>query len=170
MRKKQNYCTVSYRANYKQDEDGYKLPVIKKVKVRKDGITRYCNCLHLLSKISARERLMLDYLSEHMDSSNAVYITSGFKYKMNKFFKKNCDFSMADQTIRTGLSKLKKLGLLLSFHGRGTYLINPKYLFNGMEANRKILISSILNDMCFYPELYSEKTKEILSRSDQGMF
>ena len=170
MRKKQNYCTVTYVAEYREDEDGYKLPIKNRVKVRKDGITRYCNCLHLLSKISARERMVLDYLCEQMESDNAIYITPAFKCKMIHFFVKNCGFTMKDQTIRTYLLKLSNLGFLLTFQGKGTYVVNPKYYFKGTSQERSTLISSILTGLNLNPGSFGGKSIKMMLNSDEGMF
>lgn len=170
MRKKQNYCTVTYVAEYREDEDGYKLPIKNRVKVRKDGITRYCNCLHLLSKISARERMVLDYLCEQMECDNAIYITPAFKLKMIMFFMKNCGFTMKDQAVRSYLFKLSNLGLLINFQGKGTYVVNPKYYFKGTLQERNTLISSILNSLNIHPSKFSKKALRILLASDEGMF
>ena len=114
------------------------------------GFTNYCvklffNAQHLMLQLQPYERCFFDYLCEQMGpKDNLIFIGKPLKEDFVDFIKRiNGDRSKATNTAGT-VTKLNKLGLLLPTSKTGVYIVNPKYVYKGVEKARSAYLQQLI--------------------------
>lgn len=133
---------IEYLSGWSWDEEGDGEP-IKEPRSHKETVVmsstkRYHNCLYLLAGISKCAKVLMDYLAEEMNESNIVYHTEGARASFISFVKDitSGEVVYADQSVKQAWMELAKSGLIIKKEGRGTFMVHPKFFFNGSEKDR----------------------------------
>ena len=104
---------------------------------------------HLFISMSNKERSFFDYLCEQMDDDNAILVNKDLKEAYISFITKICKEELRITTgiIDKALAKFKDKKMLLSLGGgAGYYLVNPRYVYRGKEADRMRLIKKVIQN------------------------
>jgi hypothetical protein len=104
---------------------------------------------HLFISLSNKERSFFDFLCEHMDPDNAILINRDLKEDYMAFMTKICkeNINITTGILDKALAKLKDKKMLLNLGGgAGYYLVNPRYVYRGTEADRMRLIKKVIQN------------------------
>lgn len=97
----------------------------------------------LYEKLSPMARVVLDHICAIMDEENIIKNNRRFKASFRrKWSKKN----YADNSINRAFRELYDSALLDDTGTRGTYRVNPLFLWNGSEKKRMKLLREILEE------------------------
>lgn len=121
--------------------------VIQRLGLKKDGFRTYFNAQHLLIKLNPHDRTFLDYLIEHSDMENKVYVDVDFKVNYCKFLKDKLHLKAVPNVNKLGkaLEKFVDLGLIMREQGKNAfYRISPKYFWKGSEASRVLIMRELI--------------------------
>jgi hypothetical protein len=121
-------------------EQNVELLKFSSVKVDIEFVKRYCNSMLLIMKLTRGERILLDFISEQMDSKNFVCNTESLRVRLNKMLVAASQDTYADSTINHSFSKLVSRELLYKVKGKGLYQVNPLFYFKGSEDDRQKVI------------------------------
>jgi len=105
----------------------------------------FFNAQHLMLQLQPYERCFFDFLCERMGpKDNNIFIGRPLKDSFLDFVKViGGDSTKATNTGST-VTKLSKLGLLLSTNQTGVYIINPKYVYKGGEKARSAYLQQLI--------------------------
>jgi hypothetical protein len=130
-----NKMEVNFTADYIVD-GGVKLPQIETAVLSTSGVKRYPNTAFKYINLTTTEIILLEYLSEVMDSNNMVTNNHQKRLEFLEYMKKNCGVDYSDGVVVAGFKKLKKHGFLISLEYRGYYRVNPRHFYKGLEKDR----------------------------------
>lgn len=139
---KKNIGIIDYISGWEFQEDGSLKPVKVGTEHQEilvlDHTKRFHNCLYLLAGLNPCARNLMDWLAEEMNENNIVYHTADSRKSFNVFLGKitNGKVSYADQTIKQAWSSLNQAGLIIAKSTKATFIVNPKYFWNGKEDER----------------------------------
>jgi hypothetical protein len=140
---KKDYSVASY-VNIKRLSGGDSIKIPKSKRYTKLKTSRYHNCQHKLAPLTKCAEMLLRFITEEMDNTNGVTHTLmlriRFRYQMNK----NCGLKYKDDTVKKAFYELVTQDLVIKYVGKGDYLVNPKYHFNGSETDRIALIQQLI--------------------------
>lgn len=131
------------------------------VYVVSSSVKRYENNLFLLAKLSKGDRLLLDFLTECMNTDNIVENKPDIRKDFNDILKKIGVKEYSDSTIHKSFSRLCELELIIKLENRGYYQINPLFFFKGTDEQREKAIRKNLEKINAQPIL--KYRKELLS-------
>lgn len=130
-----NKMEVNYIVGYTV-EQGIKLPEIETAVVSTLGVKRYPNTAFKYVNLTTTEIILLEYLTEIMDSNNIVTNNHQKRLEFLEYIKNNCGVDYSDGVVVAGFKKLKKHGFLISLEHRGYYRVNPRHFYKGLEKDR----------------------------------
>jgi len=120
-------------------EEGVLKPTIKDVEIMMTGTKRFHNCLYLILGLSKLQRILMDWISEEMDSRNMIrneaynrklfidFVSSLVIDGENRVYK--------DSSVNTAFHDLKVSGLLIPV-SKSVYQVNPNYYWGGTDKDR----------------------------------
>jgi hypothetical protein len=121
--------------------------IFQLVRVKKDCFKTYFNAQHVLIKLTGVERCFLEYLIEHADMQNLVYVDVYFKENYLRFLKDKLHLKTvpAQNKLNKILRKLLDMGLLMKEDNKQAfYRVNPKYFWKGSESSRLETIRGLI--------------------------
>lgn len=121
--------------------------IFQLVRVKKDCFKSYFNAQHVLIKLTGVERCFLEYLIEHADMQNLVYVDVYFKENYLRFLKVKLHLKTvpAQNKLNKILRKLLDMGLLMKEDNKQAfYRVNPKYFWKGSESSRVETIRGLI--------------------------
>jgi hypothetical protein len=110
-------------------------------KSREEFIQLYVSIESKLSGLAFAQERLFTYCVLHCDRENIIRISS---YDKKVIFEQ---WGLAASTIANSLQALIQAKLLIRI-GRGTYRINPKYVWKGTTDKRKEMLTHVLTIEC----------------------
>lgn len=110
-------------------------------KSREEFIQLYVSVESKLSGLALAQERLFTYCILHCDRENIIRISS---YDKKVILEK---WDLAPSTIANSLLSLIQAKLLIRI-GRGTYRVNPKYVWKGDSNSRKTMLTHVLTIEC----------------------
>jgi hypothetical protein len=141
---KPGYSNISVEIYH---QSGYKIN--QPLYYKSTGCKYFFCAQHLFISMSNKERSFFDYLCEKMDDDNKILINRDLKEAYIAFITKICkeELKITTGILDKALAKFKDKKMLLNLGGgAGYYLVNPRYVFRGKEADRMRLIKNLIQN------------------------
>lgn len=132
------YNSSIKKVTNKKGEDLY-IPATDYITVTRSHTKRYRNCLYLLMGIDGCPRKLIDYLVDNMSDNNTVGNNSMTRMGFINACKKSGIEPYSQSTVKEAFGVLTDVEFLLP-RQRGFYTVNPKFFFDGDEAERVKMI------------------------------
>jgi len=114
-------------------------PMMKKEEIMMTGTKRFHNCLYLILGLSKLQRVLMDWISEEMDSRNMIrnekYTREQFINFISTLLIEGENKVYKDTSVNTAFHDLKTVGLLIPV-SKSVYQVNPKYYWSGTDKDR----------------------------------
>jgi predicted transcriptional regulator of viral defense system len=121
-----------------EEIDNFTKDVTIVTNTKEQFVQLYISVLGKLSELTLSEERVFIYCILRCDNENIMNITKYDKERLTK------QFGVANSTIANALRKLNKLGLCKRIV-RGTYLVNPTYVWKGNSSDRKTVLKQFLS-------------------------
>ncbi len=124
---------------------------IRKIRVVNEGYHLFFNCQHILIKVPSEARAFFDFLCEKMRSdNNSIKIDKSLKENFIEQISRITSKKVipAANSLNKYVSEFKQLGLILSLKNtqRGSYFLNPKYVYKGYRKDRIHFLKTLIEE------------------------
>lgn len=133
------YKTINYIDGHRL-EDGILVPQNKSKDIMLTNTKRFHNCIYLILGVGRLERVLMDWISEEMDTNNYirndVYTRSNFIEFIRDVKMEGKKTEYEDTSVNSAFHNLKSVGLLIPVR-KGLYQVNPEYYWRGTDKDRE---------------------------------